>query len=146
MRRGQGRKRPLALCVGLALLDAQFRKRQADLFLFYRTLMGQRAPQRLKQHATWYRTVGRYIRDGHAWMDADPLWLQMMAHGKKPALRAKMEPDPDPIEAFYGRQMPVFDGIKSRPAAISVDYVSLLKQIREVQKAGQRFLKDLERQ
>lgn len=147
MRRGQGRKRPLSLCVALVLLEQQFPRRRRALTLFYRALWDQGAPQRSEQHPTWYRSVGRYIADGRKWMRTDPFWRQMIEQAQKPGLRAKWEPHPDELERYYrNAQMPMFDGTASRPVALSADYAALLKQVRLLQRAGQRFLKDLERE
>lgn len=143
LRRGRGQRRPLSLALALALLDQRFPRRRADLTRFYRALIGQSAPQRPRQHATWYRTVGRYIRDGHRWMKTDPYWRQIAAQAKKPALRARKEAHPDPIEAYYGVQMPVFDGRNESVVSLPVGCLDLLKQSADIQYEGQRFLKRL---
>lgn len=140
LRRGRGQRRPLSLALALALLDQRFPRRRADLTLFYRALMGQSAPQQSRQHATWYRTVGRYIHGGRRWMKTDPYWRRIAAQAKKPALRARKEAHHDPIEAYYGVQMPVFDGETARVISLPASYKDLLEQNFAIQYEGQRFL------
>ncbi len=144
MRRGQGRRRPLALCHALAMLDQRFWR--ADLFLFYRALLDQPAPGVSRQHATWYRTVGLYIKEGRKWMKTDPEWKKLRVLTKQPPLRAQTEPHPDEWERYYhNARMPMFDGSAARPFTMSPGFLAVLAQSSEIQRLGARFLRALDR-
>ncbi len=93
MRRGQGQKRPLALCIAFVQLNQMFRRRRADLMSFYRALCnaGKRGdPPVNRRNQTWYRTVSNYTRRGLKWMDTDPAWQRVVREAEEASRQAEI--------------------------------------------------------
>ncbi len=139
---GQGRRRPIAMALALARLDRLFSR--PSLFRFLRLLWSQSEPEADKSDQVWYRTAGRYIRDGKTWERTDPLWRGAVTWATKQQARMargeivqkrQVERMPD------GSKMLVITPAASRKVILPAAWIKQVSLAERITQVAVRWLK-----